>query len=130
VIAIDTNVLVRYVADDSAPQSELARRELRALTPVEPGFVSLIVLVELSWVLRRSYGFPAEAIHDLVEELLDAAELEVEDEESVSRSLDRARAGVDFADALIGDAAELYGCTEMITLDRRAADRLGWRLLR
>lgn len=129
-IALDTNVLVRHATEDEPDQTRIARAFLDRLSPEEPGFVSIVVLAELYWVLRR--GRPhlsAEAAHDVVEILLDAPEIEIEDEESVTRALDRSRAGADFADALIGDAAALYGCSETVTFDRRAAGQLGWRLL-
>jgi predicted nucleic-acid-binding protein len=130
VIALDTNVLVRHATEDDPDQTRSARAVLDELSAEAPGFVSIIVLAELYWVLRR--GRPrlsASAVHDVIEILLDAPEIEIEDEESVTRALDRARSGADFADALIGDAATLYGCTETVTFDRRAAEQLGWRLL-
>lgn len=128
-IAVDTNVIVRHAIGDDPRQTTAARAFMRGLTPTNPGFVGLVVLVELYWVLRRSHGIPPEQIHAFVESMLDAPELEVEDEESVDRALHAARGGADFADALIDETAELYGCTETVTFDRRAADRLGWRLL-
>jgi predicted nucleic-acid-binding protein len=61
--------------------------------------------------------------------LIVLVELEIEDEECVDRALGAARAGADFAEALIGDTAEPFGYTEIITFDRRVVERLGWRLL-
>ncbi len=129
-IAIDTNVLVRHLTEDDPAQTAVARRFLARLSPDEPGFVSIVVLAELYWVLRRGRSkLSADRALSALEIILDTPELEVEDEESVSRSLERARAGADFADALIADAAELYGCSETVTFDRGAATSLGWRLL-
>lgn len=128
-IALDTNVLARHFGDDDPEQVAVVRRFLGTLSAENPGFVSLVVLAELFWVLRRGSKLPTRVIHGIVDSMLDTVELEIEDEESVSRALLHARSGADFADALIGDAADLYGCTETVTFDRRAADRLGWRLL-
>ena len=128
-IALDTNVLVRLLVRDDAAQAEAAEEFVETLTAETPGFVSLVVLAELAWVLRRSYQLPRERLGDVVQGLLDAPQLEVEDEESVSRALVRSFEGADLVDALVGDTAELHGCTEVVTFDRRAAGALGWRLL-
>jgi predicted nucleic acid-binding protein len=42
----------------------------------------------------------------------------------------KARAGADFADALMAAAAQRGGCDEVVTFDKSAALRLGWRLIR
>ena len=55
-IGLDTNVLVRYVMQDDPRQSPRATQLLEALQPDEPGFVPLVALVELVWVLSGSYG--------------------------------------------------------------------------
>ena len=56
-LAIDTNVVVRYLTGDHPRQSARAR----ALVDGEDVFVSTTVLLETEWVLRSVYGFePAE----------------------------------------------------------------------
>jgi predicted nucleic acid-binding protein len=63
VIAIDTRVLVRDVVGDAPVQSAEAARLLEgALTPENPGFVSLIVVAGLSWGLARVHHAPAETV--------------------------------------------------------------------
>jgi len=56
-IALDTNVLVRYLVRDDAEQAEAARALLESLTTDRPGYVCREVAVELVWVLERAYGF-------------------------------------------------------------------------
>lgn len=56
-IAIDTDVLVRYITQDIPEQARTAARLLDRLTPDYPGFVSREVNIETVWVLERSYGF-------------------------------------------------------------------------
>ncbi len=47
-IGIDTNVLVRYIAQDHATQSARATRLLeQECSPATPGFIGLVVLLEL-----------------------------------------------------------------------------------
>ncbi len=71
-IGLDTNVLVRYLAQDDQEQSALATQVLESLDEAERGFVSLVVLVELQWVLRRAYRMSASEVAGIVERLLRA----------------------------------------------------------
>lgn len=128
-IALDTNVVVRYLVQDDAAQCELADELFDQLDPQNPGFVPLVVVAEIAWVLGRSYRLPPEAVHRHLEELLASDDLDFEDAETVWRALLRAKGGADFADALIADTADLVGCEEIVTFDRRAAEHAGMRLL-
>ena len=59
-IGLDTNVLVRYIMQDDAKQSLKATKLMESLTVDEPGFVSLVSMVELGWVLSSSYDLNRE----------------------------------------------------------------------
>jgi predicted nucleic-acid-binding protein len=50
-MGLDTNVMVRYIMQDDAKQSAQAARLLDALSVDKPGFVTLVSVVELVWVL-------------------------------------------------------------------------------
>jgi predicted nucleic-acid-binding protein len=128
-IGVDTNVLLRWISRDDARQAGVADEFFEGLTKENRGFVSQISLVELAWALKRSYGFSTTRTLDVLEELLRSEELQFDEEEGAWRALLEARAGADFADALIADSFDLYGCTEAVTFDRHAARRFGWRLL-
>jgi len=56
-IALDTNVLVRFLTQDDPHQGRLASNVIGSITDAQPGFICREVLVELVWVLERSYGF-------------------------------------------------------------------------
>jgi predicted nucleic-acid-binding protein len=129
VIGIDTNVLVRALAEDDPKQAPAAQDLLRGLSEDAPGFVGLTVIVELYWVLTRKLKLPAELVHSTFDGLMASTTLEIEDGESVGEALEQARRGADFADALINATARLYGVTETVTFDRDAARRFAWRLL-
>ena len=121
-IALDTNVLVRYLVDDDAKQAEAARALLDALTPTRPGFVCREVMVELVWVLRRTYGHSPERIGAVLEDLVATDGLVVEAAADVARSAMRYRRGVaDFSDLMIAAAAERAGARPLYTFDRKAA---------
>lgn len=128
-IAVDTNVLVRYFTGDDPVQATAATAFVDSLTEERRGFVCLTVMAELYWVLRGVRALGAPAALDAIDRLLDAVEIEVEDEESVYEAVQLARGGADFADALIAETSRLYGISETVTFDRRASGRLGWRLL-
>lgn len=80
-IGLDTDILVRYLTQDDPVQSAKATDILeRRLTPKNPGFVSVVVVVETVWVLDRAYGLTAREIAAAVERLLQVEVLMIEDE--------------------------------------------------
>ncbi len=130
-IGIDTNVLVRYLAQDDPKQSAVATRFIEGrLSPGNPGFVSTITLCEIAWVLAESYGADRGRIREIVEGLLATKQLVVERAELVWKAL-RAWEGVsaDFSDALIGQLAIAHGAEKSVTFDRTAAKLPGFELL-
>ena len=121
-IALDTNVLVRYLARDDAEQAEAARALLEELTEERPGFVCREVMVELVRVLRRTYGISRSRVTDVLEELVLSKELEVEAGIDVASAALRYRQGIaDFSDLMISAAAERSGASALYTFDRKAA---------
>jgi len=123
-IGLDTNVLVRYIAQDHPQQSASATRLIESLTEDSPGFVSLVAVVELHWVLRRRYGVSRKDSTAVLRRLLDAAELVVQDSELLRRVLSRLGGTVDLPDALVAELGTRAGCQHTLTFDRRAAGAL------
>ena len=129
-IAIDTNILVRYLVDDDARQAEAARGLLAKLTPERPGFVCREVAVELAWVLDRAYGFSRHRIATVFEELVATEELRIETADDVIRAADAyRRGGAELSDRMIAAAARRSGADVLYTFDRRAAQLHGAVLL-
>jgi len=130
VIGLDTNVLVRYIMQDDAAQSAAAAQVIEALTPEDPGFVPLVALVELGWVLSANYELGRAEIAEAVETLLRAREIVVENAEVVWRALRGfASTQADLADSLIARSAAAAGCGQTLTFDRRAARDCGMALI-
>jgi len=131
VIGLDTNILVRYLTQDDPLQSAKANTLLETrLSEADPGFVSIIVMVEIVWVLDRVYGVSAKNIATAVERLLQANVFVVEDEQDVFAAMIALREGHgSFADALIGARAARAGCAETLTFDRKASRLPGFTLL-
>jgi predicted nucleic-acid-binding protein len=132
VIGLDTNVVVRFLAQDDEIQSPIASRLMSRLSKRRPGFISAVVLAEITWVLSRAYKASREDIANAVEGLLRSAELVIENADAAYRALGlyRLAGGLDFADAFIAQTAALAGASEIVTFDRRAASEAGMRLLR
>ena len=129
-IGLDSNVLVRYLAQDDPIQSAKATEVLERLTEQDPGYVSHVVLAETAWVLERSYRFAEATIAAAILGLLRAASLAIQDEEAVIEALYAANEGRGtFADALIGVLSSRAGCTRTVTFDKRAVRLPGFELL-
>ncbi len=130
-VGIDTNVLVRYLAQDDPKQSAVATRFIEGrLSADNPGFVSTVTLCEIVWVLAESYGADRKRIRDTVEGLLATKQLAIERSELVWKAL-RAWEGVpaDFSDALIGQIAIAHACEKTVTFDRVAGKLPGFEIL-
>jgi predicted nucleic-acid-binding protein len=129
VIGLDTNVVVRYLVQDEPDQSATASMVIDALTEKDPGFLSLVTVVELYWVLRRAYKLSTARCVELVEGLLDARELRVGQDSIVRAALTASHGGLDFPDAVIAELGRVAGCEHTVTFDQRAAQSDEMRLL-
>jgi predicted nucleic-acid-binding protein len=130
VIGLDTNVLVRYMMQDDGRQSPLATRIVESLSAESPGFVPLVVIVELGWVLSSAYELERNQLVEAFEALLRTKELVVERGEIVWKALRLfQRANGDFADCLITCSAEAAGCAKTMTFDRGAVKSGGMTLV-
>jgi predicted nucleic-acid-binding protein len=129
-IGLDTNVLVRYAAQDDQEQSPKATRLVESLTSDDPGYVSLVVLIELYWVMTSCYSATKGEVCDLVETLLRTKEIIVAKADVVWKAVRLFGEGkADLADCLIEQDAENAGCAYTCTFDRDAAKHCGMRLI-
>ena len=120
-IGLDTNVLVRYVMQDDPRQSPRATRLIESLSADEPGFVPVVALVELVWVLSGSYALDRAQIATVLDTLLRSKELVVDRADFVTQALQRFGAGgADFTDALIERIAAAAGCSATMSFDAGA----------
>ncbi len=126
-IGLDTNVLVRYLAQDDKAQSVLATKLIeQTLTASQPGFISLVSLVEVVWVLEGCYGSTKDEVVDIVERLLRVKQLHVQDAEVVWQAVRVFRnAKADFADCLIEREANAQGCDYTVSFDKAAVKAAG-----
>jgi predicted nucleic-acid-binding protein len=128
-IALDTNLLLRYLTQDDPVQSAKATRVIQRLTEDEPGFVSLVTLLEIAWVRKSVYKRTPQEIADEIEMILAADTLEVQNEQEVYQAVIALRRTGEFEDGLIGALGLWRGCSATLTFDDHAARRLrGFRL--
>ena len=130
-IGLDTNVVVRYLAQDDRGQAAIATRLIEgSLTPDRPGFVSLVVLAEIAWVLEDCYELSRKEISALVERLLRVRQLKIQDADTAWQALRAFRVGnSDFADCLIARIGAACDCERTVTFDKAAARGAGMDLL-
>lgn len=129
-IGLDTNVLVRYIMQDDARQSLLATRLVESLSAEAPGFVPLVSVVELAWVLSSAYELNRAQLVEAFEGLLRTKEIVVDRAETVWKALRVFQSGnADFADCLIERTAASAGCDRTMTFDRAAVNGCGMTLV-
>jgi predicted nucleic-acid-binding protein len=119
VIALDTNVLVRFLVEDDPAQARRAKALLQgAIDAGEACFVSDVVLCEIVWVLETSYKLSRGEVGRILGQLLRARHLAFPSAERFSRALFAYQAGPgDFADYLIREWARESGCESVATFD-------------
>jgi predicted nucleic-acid-binding protein len=129
-IGLDTNVLVRYFMQDDTEQSAKANKLIEALSADKPGFISLIAIVELVWVLESCFHLTRDQLAQALDALLHTKELVVDRADQVMKALRVFKAGTaDFADCLIERGASNAGCRRTMTFDVAAAKTAGMTLI-
>lgn len=128
-IGLDTNVLVRFLTHDDPGQTATVAKFMGSLSSDSPGFISLVVVVELVWVLEASYQFKRDEIEHVLDTLLRSKELMIERAEIVEQALRKFSAGkADLAGCIIERSGHAAECEYTLTFDRKAA-AAGMRLL-
>jgi predicted nucleic-acid-binding protein len=131
-IGLDTNVLVRYIAQDDPRQSALAESFIESsCSEKNPAFINHIVLCETAWVLERCYGVGKEALTGILEKILKIEQFNIQGLEIVWRALKEfKKSSADFADCLLAQINLANGCEHSVTFDKKASSGRGYRLLR
>ena len=127
-IALDTNVLVRYLAQDDREQAKAATRFIEeALTAGDPGFISAIVLCEIIWVLESRYDLKRTDVVSIIKALLDTRQIVIGEANAVRAALNHS--SVDLVDAIIHEVGRSQQCQMTVTFDRKFARLAGVELL-
>lgn len=122
-IGLDTNIVLRYLLHDDPEQTRQADQILdRQLSEQNPGFISLVTVLEIVWVLRSLLKQTPFQIATHIEHLLAADSLEVQNEQQVFEAAFALKRDTgEFEDALIGALNAWAGCSSTLTFDRKAA---------
>jgi predicted nucleic-acid-binding protein len=122
-IAVDTNVLVRFLVRDDETQADAAHRRFRlAEDKRERMFVPLLVVLETIWVLESAYGKTRSEILDAIEHMRRMPVFEFQADGVIEGLLnDGPRYKADLADILIARSAHAAGCEGGLTFDKNAA---------
>jgi len=129
-IGLDTNVILRYIMQDDPVQARQATALIESLTADEPGFIPMIVLVEMVWVLFSAYRLNRHQVAQVLEQLAQLKEIRLDSTDLVLKALRIFKAGTaDFSDCLIERIAANQGCQKTVTFDIAAAKSAGMMLL-
>ncbi len=112
-LAIDANLIVRYMTDDHPKQSPRAR----ALIDGQAVFVTITVILEVEWVLRSAYGYRSVEVVRALRAFAGLPTVTIEDSSTVAAALDLSEKGMDFADAL--HLEKSAHCEGFMTFDRK-----------
>lgn len=122
-VAVDTNVLVRYLTLDHKAQAEAAA------TIIESGetiAISTIVLCELAWVLKRAYRYRASQIAEVIRRIVTSRNVDL-DRHAAEQGLWMLENGGDFADGVVLTDAARARCRHIVTFDEDFARLSGPR---
>ena len=129
-IGLDTNVLVRYIAQDDIKQSALATNLINSLTQESPGFIALVSVVELVWVMQSCYQSTKQEVVKILETLTATRELMIENSETVIKAIRVfSNSKADFSNCLIERSANKAGCEYSVTFDVDAIKHAGFKSL-
>jgi predicted nucleic-acid-binding protein len=129
-IGLDTNVLVRYIAQDDVVQSAKATQLIESLSIENQGFITLVSMMELVWVMQGCYQVTKEECISILDTLLRTREILLENAEVIVMATHRYKASnADFADCLIERSANYAKCSCTMTFDINAAKSAGMQLI-
>ncbi len=120
-IALDTNILVRYLVKSEPDAAEHQIAQTLIDTQHSTFFVPLTVLLELEWVIRGVYKRTPHETNEALSRLCNTRNITIEDEDRAAEALRHFRMGMDFADAL--HLASARNCESLATFDKTFAKR-------
>ena len=127
---MDTNLIVRFIAEDHDSQVDEVQRFLDERTARNPAYVSTVVLCEVAWTLARVYRRSRADVAAALEKILSMPIVQVERGDLAAEAVKMYRGSrADFGDCCIAALASLAGCEYTLTFDKDASKLPGMRLL-
>ncbi len=114
--ALDTNVLIRAIANDDPSESPKAQK---LLNEPDQFFISDIVFCEVVWVLRgKTYRQSRVQVANVLNQILNTDSFVFKDKDLLRSALKAYASGeADFADHFIAADARQAGCASGLTYD-------------
>jgi predicted nucleic-acid-binding protein len=130
-IGLDTNIIIRYLVEDSPAESKKAVEFIeKECTAESPGFLNRIVLCEMVWVLESDYEYTKDEILAVLDALFRIRQLRIDDLSAAWAALEEFRKGdADFSAYLMAATNLDRGCSSTVTFDRKAAKVAGFTSL-
>ena len=128
-IAVDTNVLIRFAIVDNQEQSRRVRTFFAARSAADPALVSVIVLAELWWTMTTTFKRSQAEVREFVRGLATLDGIVLSHHDLVTAALNRTESGAGFTDALVSEMNREFGARETVTFDKKAAKHAGMTLL-
>ncbi len=131
-IGLDTNVLIRYLAQDDPAQSKAAAVFIeKNCTKDQPGIINHIVLCETVWVLKKAYKYNKKIIIDVLKSILTVSEFEIPNRDIVDKAFEKYKEGkADFSDYLIGEINCYLKADYTVTFDKKTILNANFKLLK
>ena len=128
-IGLDTHVIVGYLTQDDAIESQRAAEIIQhRLSTEKPGFISVVAMVETVWVLDRVYGLGDQEIARTIERMLPIDVLLIEYEPEVFTAMIALKEGRgSFAAVLIAALGDRAGSEYTLTFDQKALRLSGFK---
>ena len=120
---VDTNILVRFLVGDDSDQAQVVYNLFKKIELNKTElFVSLLVVLELLWVLESVYQIERNSIIDSLADLILMPILKFENIEAIQKFIIAAQnSKYDLSDLLIVHASNSYDCEAVFTFDKKAS---------
>lgn len=130
-IALDTNVWIRYIVQDDEQQALLATYLIETQCTIEnPAFINEITLCEIIWVLKRAYRYEKSVISTILQQLLNTDEIYISSYNEAQKAYhDYVIGNADFSDYFIARLNEKIGCSYTFSFDKKACQHESFKLL-
>ena len=130
-IGVDTNILVRFLTEDDAKQSNKVYQLFKnAEEEKKELFISVLVVLELVWVLESVYEIERIEILDSINLLIQMPIFHIENLTTIQNFiLDAQQSKFDLSDLLIAQTAKTNGCEKILTFDKNVSKHKLFELL-
>ncbi len=116
-IAVDTNVVIRFLTHDDEAQA----RKATAIFKKRNIYIPDTVILETEWVLRYAYNFPVQDICGAFIKLFGLPNIHLSNPIWMSQAIQWHQQGLDFADAL--HLVNSQACKQFMTFDARLVNK-------